>query len=66
MAKKPITKKKALKAFKDAQKPLEEDAPTKLFRQSKEYVESLASREQMLTFIELFNSVQEDKIEVEK
>lgn len=58
------SKKKLLKSFKDQQKPQVEDAVTKLFNGSSDYVKTYATREQMLSFIELFNSVQEDKIEV--
>ncbi|MBM7543512.1 hypothetical protein [Periweissella beninensis] len=60
------SKKKLLKNFKDQQKPQVEDAVTKLFKGSSDYVQKYATREQMVAFVELFNTVQEDKIDLVK
>lgn len=56
------SKKKTLHAFKAQQKPLVEDAVTKLMRSSMTYVSEFATHEQMVQFIKLFNQVQDDEI----
>lgn len=58
------SKKKVLHAFKAQQKPLVEDAVTKLMRSSISYVSEFATHEQMIQFIKLFNQAQDDQIKL--